>query len=356
MGHITRTLAAKLQRCPASFRTRIYRSLGDITFTLYHAARTSSYFVSFLFHALFTFSNWKWKLEGYGVVSREKEREKERRKIISLKKRIFRINISMVERRNVREKRDWWIHYSSDTDDIWRIFIQLLLIFLWGRLVLSSPVPLSTSLAAFFHARTSPRPIKYAELSRIIVARNAGYNNSNVKFYPRPRVKSKALERNVYSNSLNSPQRIRSARVREKGSEENQLEKKWVASRAGTRPTRSHIYASKRGAWPPSLNLSKCLSARFARFHLEVAASPSVYRHLAISNPANPRNANDRWTTGDRDKTACRNENTRPIIASATANLTIRLYPPFHQECLSFPLDRDRSLRPSFQIEVSNIR
>lgn len=355
MGHITRTLAAKLQRCPASFRTRIYRSLGDITFTLYHAARTSSYFVSFLFHALFTFSNWKWKLEGYGVVSREREREKERRKIISLKKRIFRINISMVERRNVREKRDWWIHYSSDTDDIWRIFIQLLLIFLWGRLVLSSPVPLSTSLVAFFHARTSPRPIKHAELCTI-VARNAGYNNSNVKFYPRPRVKSKALERNVYSNSLNSPQRIRSARVREKGSEENQLEKKWVASRAGTRPTRSHIYASKRGAWPPSLNLSKCLSARFARFHLEVAASPSVYRHLAISNPANPRNANDRWTTGDRDKTACHNENTRPIIASATANLTIRLYPPFHQECLSFPLDRDRSLRPSFQIEVSNIR
>lgn len=120
----------------------------------------------------------------------------------------------------------------------------------------------------------------------------------------------------------------------ESSTEGNQFEKKWVASRAGTRPTRSHIYASKRGAWPRSLNLSKCLSARFARFHLEVAASPSVYRRPAISNPANPRKANDRWTTGDRDKTACHNENTRPIIASATANLTIRLYPPFHQECL----------------------
>lgn len=75
--------------------------------------------------------------------------------------------------------------------------------------------------------------------------------------------------------------------------EENQLEKKWVASRAGARPTRSHIYASKRGAWPASLNLSKCLSARFVRFHLEVAASPPVYRHQAISSPANPRNANE---------------------------------------------------------------
>ena len=47
--------------------------------------------------------------------------------------------------------------------------------------------------------------------------------------------------------------------------------------RARTRPTRSHIYASERGAWRlervhalPGLNLSECLSARFARYHREL--------------------------------------------------------------------------------------
>lgn len=40
---------------------------------------------------------------------------------------------------------------------------------------------------------------------------NAGCNNSNVKFYPCLVLK---VEKNVYSNSLNSSQRIESARVR----------------------------------------------------------------------------------------------------------------------------------------------
>lgn len=100
VGHITRILAAKLQRCPTSFRTRIYRSLGDITFTLRYitSACTSSYFVSLLLHALFAFSNWK--LEGYLVVSREREGKL----FESLKKGIFWIKISLC---------DWWIRNSS---------------------------------------------------------------------------------------------------------------------------------------------------------------------------------------------------------------------------------------------------
>lgn len=147
VGHITRILAAKLQRCPTSFRTRIYRSLGDITFTLRYitSACTSSYFVSLLLHALFVFSNWK--LEGYLVVSRERE------KVIRIFEKRYFLNkdFSMW-------LMDWYVIQALQQGwhlvDIYPVIIDFsrrLISFTFVRFYRRSLpfVPLSTPLAAF---------------------------------------------------------------------------------------------------------------------------------------------------------------------------------------------------------------
>lgn len=138
------------------------------------------------------------------------------------------------------------------------------------------------------------------------------------------------FEKNLYSNPLKfSPQRIQSARVRV---EENRRREP-VGKKMGSLACRStaHAVAYLRvEAW------SVAGQPQFVQvFKRAFRAFPPRSGRLApcLSPPSDlePReSAKHERATGDRDKTACHNENARPIIASATANLTIRLYPPFH--------------------------
>lgn len=165
MDHVTRTLAAKLQRCPTSFRTRIYRSLGDITFTLHHAACISSFRSSSTLSSLFPTG-----------IGKSRKRERDREKVTRISEKIFRIKISM---ESVREM--WLViqyiisatrmtsdgYLSSYIIDFPRRPINFIFARFYRRLLPLVPPLASPSL----HARTPPRSIKHGELCTN-VARN----------------------------------------------------------------------------------------------------------------------------------------------------------------------------------------